>query len=402
MATQVTNYQCPSCTGPLPFSSSSGRLECEYCGSSFAVEDIEALYAQKDAAAAAASQQGRPVGEVFDEARPEDDDAGAQVNWGDTDSAGDCQNAGSADWGQDAAKMRAYNCPSCGAELICEQTTAATACPYCGNPTIVPGQFAGILRPDYVIPFKIDREAAKKALKNHYRKNIFLPRAFSRANHIDEIKGIYVPFWLYDTRVEGEATFHATNSITTRHGDEEITTTQHYQVRRGGSAQFARVPADGASKMPDDYMDSLEPYDYAELKPFSTAYLPGYLADKYDVSAGECAPRIDQRCRQTTAELLRRDVTGFMTVSLRSMDAKITHENVHYALLPVWLLHTSWKGKNYLYAMNGQTGKFVGELPTSGGRFWGLTAALTVALTGLTTLVGFWSWLLNLIGGFFG
>ena len=60
--------------------------------------------------------------------------------------------------------MKAYNCPSCGAELICDASTAATSCPYCGNPTVVPGQFSGALKPDYVIPFKLSKEDAVAAL----------------------------------------------------------------------------------------------------------------------------------------------------------------------------------------------------------------------------------------------
>ena len=40
MPTQVTNYQCPACTGPLHYSAKSGKLECDYCDSSFDVAEI--------------------------------------------------------------------------------------------------------------------------------------------------------------------------------------------------------------------------------------------------------------------------------------------------------------------------------------------------------------------------
>ena len=364
MADQITNYQCPACTGPLHFASGSGKLACDYCGSVFEVAEIEALYAEKDAAAAEASAKA-------------EEKAARETEW---------ETISGTDWGADAEKMRAYVCPSCGAELICDETTAATSCPYCGNPTVVPGQFAGALKPDYVIPFKLDREAAKKALKNHYRKNPFLPRTFSASNHIEEIKGVYVPFWLFDATVEATADFHATRVTTRREGNYRVTTTMHFHVRRGGTAKFQKVPADASSKMPDEYMDSIEPYDFGELKPFSTAYLPGYLADKYDVSAKDSGQRIDSRCKQTTAELLKEDVTGYVTVAPSRMSAQVLHGTVHYALLPVWLLNTKWNGKNYLFAMNGQTGKFAGELPSSKGRFWALTGILTVVCS---ALIGF-------------
>lgn len=54
---------------------------------------------------------------------------------------------------------------------------------------------------------------------------------------------------------------------------------------------FEKVPVDASSKMPDDHMDSIEPYDYKKLKPFSTAYLPGYLADKFDVTVEQSRER---------------------------------------------------------------------------------------------------------------
>ena len=177
MPTQVTNYQCPTCTGPLHFVGESGKLECEYCGASYDVAEIEALYAEKEEKAAAAQQAA--------EAAKQTAPSGGGDVW-DTSSL-------QRDWGEDGKSMRAYSCPSCGAELICDETTAATSCPYCGNPTVVPGQFAGQLRPDFVIPFKLSKEDAVNALKTHYKGKFLLPKRFSAENHIQEIRGIYVP-----------------------------------------------------------------------------------------------------------------------------------------------------------------------------------------------------------------
>ena len=109
MATQLTNYQCPACTGPLHFDGASGKLVCDFCGSSYDTAEIEALYAQKEAAAETAAQNK--------EAPPPDS------VWSENETAG----------------LRSYSCPSCGADLICDETTAATSCPYCGNPTVIAG-----------------------------------------------------------------------------------------------------------------------------------------------------------------------------------------------------------------------------------------------------------------------
>ena len=371
MPTQVTNYQCPACTGPLHFVGASGKLECEYCGSNYEVAEIEALYAQKEEKAAAAQQTAEEAGQ-----RVPSPDGNA---W-DTSSL-------SEDWGAEGDGMRAYSCPSCGAELICDENTAATSCPYCGNPTVVPGQFSGQLRPDFIIPFKLSKEDAVRALKKHYKGKIFLPKSFTQENHVQEIQGIYVPFWMFDGGAEGDAHYEATRSHTYRSGDYEITKTEHYDVYRAGAVAFEKIPVDASSKMPDDHMDSIEPYDYQELKPFSTAYLPGFLADKFDVTVEQCQQRADQRCAGTLSSALRNTVTGYHTCTLIHDSVNLKRGKVHYALMPVWMLNTKWKGKDFLFAMNGQTGKLVGDLPVSRGKFWGLFAAIVIPLSVLGSVL---------------
>lgn len=287
--------------------------------------------------------------------------------------------------------MRAYSCPSCSAELICDDTTAATSCPYCGNPTVIPAQFEGTKRPDYVIPFKLTKEDAIAALKRHCKKKPLLPKSFTSNHHIQEIKGVYVPFWLFDGKADADVSFAATRSTSHMHGDDEIITTHHYHVRRAGSVEYVNVPADGASKMPNDYMDAIEPYDYHELKPFAMAYLPGYMADRYDLAADQVYERVVQRM-EYSAELAMQDtVIGYETCAPTSRKTKVKQGEVSYALLPVWMLNTKYKGKDYLFAMNGQTGKIVGELPMSWGRFWawfaGIAAGCTAVLTALLALM---------------
>ena len=380
MPTQVTNYQCPACTGPLHYSAKSGKLACDYCGSSFDVAEIEALYARKEAEAAAAKQAADAKAEAAQAAKDEAAEAAAASGGWDTSDL-------SRDWGAEADGLRVYSCPSCGAELICDQSTAATACPYCGNPAIVPGQFSGALRPDYILPFRLSKDDAVQALRAHYKGKPFLPRSFTSANHIEQIQGVYVPFWLFAGGAEGAASYRASNTNVFETGDYEITETRHYHVVRAGSLAFEKIPVDASSKMPDDHMDSIEPFDYAQLRPFSTAYLPGYLADKYDVTIDDSRDRADTRCRETLAQALRDTVTGYGACVTEREDIALRRGKVHYALLPVWMLSTKWRGQDFLFAMNGQTGKLVGDLPTDRGRFWGMFAAiaapLTVALTAI-------------------
>ena len=364
MADRITNYQCPACTGPLHFDPVTGKLVCDYCGTSYDAAEIEALYAEKDETAAQAAQSA--AGQAAPEGSP----------WSEAEAAG----------------LKAYNCPSCGAELICDQTTAATSCPYCGNPTIVPGELSGALKPDWVIPFKLTKEQAIAALKAHYKKKPLLPKLFSSQNHLEEIKGVYAPFWLYDGEAQGSATFHATKVRHWNEGQYRVTETSHFQCYRQGGLRFHRIPVDASTKMPDEHMDAIEPYDFGELRPFSTAYLPGYMADKYDVDADAAEERARTRAQGSTVGAMEATVTGFSSVSREGADIDYHSSSHKYALLPVWLLSTQWKGKNYLFSVNGQTGKLVGDLPIDKGRqtawfFGAFAAAAVVAALVLGTFV---------------
>jgi len=362
MATQITNYQCPACTGPLQFSSDIGKLKCEYCGSEYEVAYIEQLYASKEDTAAA---------------------AGTETLW-DLDMAG-------GEWSdEEASHMRAYSCPSCGAQVICDDTTAATSCPYCGNPTTVPGNFAGTLKPDFTIPFMLDKEYAKNALRNFYKGKKFLPNSYASENRIEEIKGIYVPFWLFSCVSDGNVIYDATRVHSHTTGKEEVTVTEHYRVARSGNVTFDKVPVDGSVKMPDSHMEAIEPYDYAGLKPFSSAYLPGFLADKYDIGADECNKRANERIKTSTEDAFMSTVNGYNSVTVKSSNIRINKGDVKYAFFPVWMLNTKWKDKDFLFAVNGQTGKLVGDLPVDRGKFWLWFACIAAPIFVVLNILFFW------------
>ncbi len=330
----MTNYQCPACGGPLHYGASSGKLECEYCGSAYSVEEMEEKYGKTDD-----KKTAKPVA------------TGISAS-GET------------------IEMQTYNCPSCGADLMSDGVTAVTICPYCGNPQMVPGQMSGEAKPDFVIPFKVDKKAAIAALKKHYKGKRLLPKVFADENHIEEIQGVYVPFWLYDGEADADVQYEGTNSHTTRSGDEETTITEHYAVHRAGKVTFARIPADASTKMPDEYMDAIEPFNYDEMVEFSQVYMPGYIADKYDVSKEENETRIRGRAYESTSMKMRDSVTGYENVITVSEKIDYKSKAVHYAMLPVWMLTTKWNGENFLFAINGQTGKTVGNLPIDKSKYW--------------------------------
>ncbi len=433
---ETTNYQCPSCGGRLRWNGEIGKLQCEFCESEFTAEEVEALYAQRQAKADAkaagdrearvgqdatgderlleamqnraraetltktyeeAIAQGMSPDEAVDAANRAAEAAAAAVVAGAQGPAAQAapvsaaqastseatrvqpKHASTGDpiqdylanakWTDaDADSMRAYNCPSCGAQLMVDQVTAVTSCPYCGNNTVVPGQLSDVLKPDYVIPFKYDKNDAIVALKNYYQGKVLLPDAFTDQNHIEEIQGVYVPFWLYSGTGEGEVVMNGRNIRTWTDSKNQYTETDHYVLTRAGSMQFRHVPVDGSTKMPDAHMDAIEPFDYSELVPFSVAYLPGYLTDRYDQDAKVCEQRATSRVDNTVEAELQATASGYMEIDVASTDSQLKVEQVAYALLPVWMLHTKWNGQDYLFAMNGQTGKLIGDLPVDNGK----------------------------------
>lgn len=360
---ELREFKCPSCGGAIVFDAGLQKMKCPFCGTEFDVDTLR----------------------DYDEDLK--NDSGDSMQWD--------AKPGSEWQGSEAEGFKVYVCRSCGGEIVGDENTAASSCPFCGNPVIMTDNLSGMLRPDYVIPFKLDKNAAKEGLKKYLSGKRLLPQVFKDENHIDEIKGIYVPFWLFDTDADASARYRATRVRAWSTMDYNFTETSFYSVYRGGKMGFERVPVDGSSKMADDIMESIEPYDFSAAVDFQTAYLAGYLADKYDVDAEQSIVRANERIKRSAEEMLASTVSGYSTVTPESSSVRFSGGSAKYALYPVWLLNTEWEGKRYTFAMNGQTGKFVGDLPVD------KRAALkwTVGLTALCSALAYGGmWLLWLLG----
>ena len=365
---ETTTYQCPNCQGRLRFDSDLGKLKCDFCDSEFTTEEVERLYAEKQEAA---DDKAEPAAEAAPAVAPVqgEDPIDTYLR--------------NAHWdGLDEEQLRSFNCSACGAQLLVDQVTAVTSCPYCGNNAVVPGQLADMLKPDFVIPFKLDKDAAVSALRHYYKGKKFLPNGFTEGNRVEEIQGVYVPFWLYSGSAAADVAFDASNTRTWSDSDNIYTDTDHYLVERVGTMEFHRVPVDGSTKMPDAHMDAIEPFDYNEMVPFSVAYLPGFLTDRYDQGVKTCEKRANRRVEATCVDTMRNTVTGYMEVSTKSASTQLALNDIAYALLPVWMLHTKWNDEDCLFAMNGQTGRLVGDLPIDKGKVvrWSCTIFFPLAV----------------------
>ncbi len=358
MDQNVKEYKCPCCSGAIEFDTSLQKMKCPYCDTEFEIGTLENFAADLET------------------------EAEDSMEW-DTESQ---------EWSDgEADNLVTYICKSCAGEIIADENTAASFCPYCGNPVVMSGKLSGGMKPDLVIPFKLDKEAAVAALSKHLSGKRLLPDAFKDQNHLDEVKGIYVPFWLYDAEADATIRYRGRKVRMWADRNYTYTETSFYSLVRQGTMSFDHVPVDGSSSISNDLTESIEPYDYSEAVDFTTAYLSGFFADKYDVSSEDCMPRANERIRNSTANTFAQSTAAYSMVTTEHSSIQLNNGKTQYALLPVWVLNTTWNGQNYLFAMNGQTGKFVGNLPMDKGKynkwFWGLLTGISAAVIGLSYLI---------------
>ena len=347
---EVSGYKCINCDGTLVFDSGSGKLKCEYCGSEFEPE-------------------------VLDEyAAAHDENADNEIKWNDRPKEEDFN----------SEEVNLYTCSTCGAEIITDSNTAATQCPYCGNVTFISDRLEGMLKPDLVIPFKVDKNEAIAKMKEFCSGKPLLPKGFLDDSKIQEIKGMYVPFWMYDAAADAHIVYDGEIVETHHRGKDEIIHTHHYMLVRDGGLAFDKIPVDGSSKIDNTYMEAIEPFDYSELVPFSTTYLAGYLADKYDEDYETCKPRANERITNSTYEQFAQTVAAYTSTRVTSSNINLTDGNINYSFMPVWMVTAKWKDQQQMYIVNGQTGKLVGNLPVSKGRvaayLFGIAAVIAVVL----------------------
>ncbi|MCL2218942.1 MAG: hypothetical protein FWB94_03515 [Chitinispirillia bacterium] len=352
----IDGYKCPNCGGAVKFDSSVQQMKCPYCDAGFELAALEAHQKEIDASA----QEGF-----------------------------ECS-AGNNTWdGADLDDLAAGNCPSCGAELFGNENTVAAVCPCCGNAQIVIRRLSGDLKPDYVIPFKLEKKAAADAMKEFCMKKRLLPKFFTQENHVDSMQGIYVPFWLFDANASGCVYFNAVKKIRRGSGKNAYTEIQHYSVIRDGSIAFEKIPVDGSEKMDDGYMDAIEPFHYSEMKEFHKSFLAGYVAEKYDVSAEKSKERAAGRIRSSLIKEFENTINGYSSVTVASSAININNGKVSYGLFPVWVLNTRYQNENYQFMMNGQTGRLVGKLPIDKGRSWKYLGGLSAILGALMSVIAY-------------
>ena len=327
---EAVDYKCPSCNAYIHFDPKTQGWNCEYCGSKFVLEELN---------------KNKDKFEKKEIKKPKAIDKNLEKEFG--------------------IEMDVYNCPNCGANIITDTNTSATFCVYCKNTAIIKERLTDTYAPSLIIPFKNVKADAIAAFEKLCKGKILMPKEFADPKNIKEIEGIYIPFWLFDCTAAGSIDGKATKVSSWRVGDYQYTKTDTYQVKRGGEYNFIKIPVDGSIKFADDVMNSIEPYDYNGLQDFNHSYLSGFLSEKYDVDKDSAYTSANSRAEETLYEQLNNQIVGYTTKTIINRQAGTQKNNTDYVLLPVWMLNIKYLDKFYTFAMNGQTGKMIGDIPYS-------------------------------------
>jgi hypothetical protein len=325
-------YQCPTCGAALKFGADEGCLVCEYCDNKLDAAAVEKL-----------KEDIKKTEKIIEE------EAAIEGKW---------ERGETIDFGH-------YNCTTCAAEMITDEHTIADMCNFCGNPTLIKSRVAGEYKPSKVIPFKVNKETVVARFKKWTSSSILVPAEFKNSAPIEEIKGVYVPYWLYDFGVDVDMNAQAKKVRTTRSANTEYVNTDHYAIKRKISVDYERLPVDGSKQLDNTFMSYVEPFEYKELKNFEMPYLSGFLAEKYSVTDKEHEKDVRRRAENYAISACRDTIVGYNSVNVTNKSTISRQKKVEYVLMPVWFLTYKYKNKPYTFAINGQTGKQVGDLPIS-------------------------------------
>lgn len=344
---QSITFKCPSCGAYLEYDPSQRQLTCPYCGASY---DERQLTVQSQAREDAAERA----------------------------SAG--------------AAVKGYHCQNCGAEVVVSDTTAATRCYYCHSPVVLHDRLDDAFRPDGVVAFRLDREAAEKEFKRFIGKYHFVDRSFLSPEQLADFTGVYYPYWIGD--VSGAAKFEGEGTRTSvmTGPRETVTTTRFFRVKREGRLTFSQMVRKGLSTVDRRLSDGVHPYRLEEMKPFASGYLTGFMAEKRDVERADAQGDMEREAEENAARLMKQG--GGYDRLTGETDFKADRVKLRYALLPAWVLTYQAKGREapYYYMMNGQTGHVCGRLPIDKKKLLLGCAVLGLAVFGLLCAGGAWLW----------
>lgn len=279
-------------------------------------------------------------------------------------------------------------CINCGGEIQVNEFTSASQCPYCDTYIVFDERVSGKFLPRLIIPFHYGKDSVKKLLRDKFKTCVFAPGDFLSDAKLDGMKGMYVPYWMYDYHVHGRYEGEGKKIRTWISGDREYTETSVYRVLRDMEADFDKMPVDASDAMPDNIMDLMEPYDYHSLIDFNEEYMSGFFGERYNEDDVTSEPRAVAKAKQDAETILKQSISGYVDlVSKVNNQVTLKRSDTNYSLLPVWIYNYKYKNEDYRFHINGQTGKIVGKVPASVQKVLGYSATVFFSLFAILMMI---------------
>ena len=348
--------KCPNCSANLFFEPSTGKLECAYCGGSFDPAKFEAVVEELTAEPKQAPEKAINKNYEIEEAEAQPAQQTAPVSEEDDEDN---------PLREDAEDTQLFTCKSCAGTIVSSANTSASFCPFCGSPALIGDRLTGEFKPKFLIPFKYSRQQAEAAFLKWCKGGRWTPVKFVSKENISKITGLYVPFWLFDVDYFLDIKSECRKDSVSHSGNKTTTTMRYYNVTNKGKYMWRKIPFDGETRIDDALMEAIEPYNYSQLIPYDYKYLPGFFADKYDQDVEALRARAIKRVKAYQNTKFKELTKKYDKTTVKEDKSMITAMDAHYALLPVWFLQYKYLGKNYYFAMNGQTGEVAGIRPVS-------------------------------------
>ena len=317
-------YKCPSCGANLKYDAANNGLKCEYC-------DFEL------------NMSGEKSSVENDFLSIENHE-----KWGNV--------------------IQTATCKNCGAKNVIEKSTLSLNCPFCNSPMLIScDEFEG-LKPDRVIPFKIDMENANNNYQLWLKKKLYAPTKLKKEIPYPINSSLYIPTWTFDSdsfsSYKGRLGKHYTTTVGSGKNRRTVTKTRWYRISGVHRKTIDDILICAGKKIKQNELDKLAPFDTNNSYVFDNRYLAGHSAEHYEVSVKDGWKEAQNILKnQIKNEILRK--YNYDVVDYLDFVPVYTNIKYKYVILPIWVSNFNYKNKKYYYLVNGETGKISGNYPLS-------------------------------------
>ena len=353
----LNKHACPACGAQAEWNPSTQKLVCPFCGteSPYVIDRDLGQVAEKDLAAALRAMPA------------------AEQAW--------------------QATRRSVQCQSCRAVMVYESARVGQNCEFCGSPALVAyDEIKSPIRPEGVLPFRIDRNRVRDDIRGWWRSKWFAPGRLAKAALVDTVRSLYIPYWTFDASAhcpwDAEAGYYYSVTVEGRDGKGNRVVRQERRTRWEAASgvvdhAFDDEPVPGTQGLPIALLREVEPFPTQELVPYDTAFLSGHIVEHYQVVLTEASNQSQQQMHQALEQLCAAQIPGDTHRNL-VIQPTFSSQTFKHILVPIWLLTYVFRSQSYQVLVNGSTGRIAGKYPLSA---WKIFFVALLVLIGVVLVI---------------